>query len=129
MSKVVCEAVNLKCEEANCPHKEPHDFRSNEFPCRRGYCSTVARSIECVSESMDETDDDQLTILVNAVRHLGQELVETSCTEASLATASDEINSMQKDLDSYFVKTGWDEAMEVMWEEAGLQSEEDAEYG
>jgi len=73
--------------------------------------------------------DDQLTILVESVRQLGQELAETSYTEASLATASDEINSMQKDLDSYFVEIGWDKAMEKAWDEAGMQSEEDAEYG
>ena len=73
--------------------------------------------------------DDQLTALVKSVRQLGQELVETEDSEAGLRVAGDRMEKVSGDLYSYFYKLVWDKILEKKWKEAGMQSEEDAEYG
>ena len=83
---------------------------------------------EDVPESGEEVDT-ELTGLIESVKNLGRELAVLTATASALRDASDRLRSMWYDLDIYFGELDWDEAMEEMWEEAGLQSEEDAEYG
>ena len=73
--------------------------------------------------------DDQLTVLVKSVRRLGQELAEMDTTEIALRIASGRIEDMSGDIDDYLFNLTWERAIEKAWAEAGMQSEEDAEYG
>ena len=73
--------------------------------------------------------DDQLTVLVESVRQLGQELAETATNEAALRSASERIDDVMADVWVYLDEIAVKIIMEEMWAEAGMQSEEDAEYG
>ena len=73
--------------------------------------------------------DDQLTVLVESVRQLGQELVEIDTTEIALRIASGRIEDVSSDINNYLFTLAWDRKLEKAWAEAGMQSEEDAEYG
>jgi len=92
-----------------------------------GICSTLEKDIKCIPESVGEIDA-ELSGLIESVKNLGRELAVMAATAPALRDASDRMWSMTHDVDSYFDELDWDEAMEVMWEEVGLQSEEDAEY-
>jgi len=72
--------------------------------------------------------DVELAGLIENAKNLGRELAVMAATAPALRDASDRMWSMLQDLDAYFDELDGDEAMEVMWEEAGVQSEEDAEY-
>jgi len=78
---------------------------------------------------MDESKTQELSGLIESAKNLGRELVAMAATASALRDISDKMWSMIKNLDDYFDELDWDEAMEVAWEEAGMQSEEDAEYG
>ena len=73
--------------------------------------------------------DDQLTVLVESVRQLGQELVKTDAIEPALRVARDRMVELSRELSEYLYNLTWDRAWEKAWAEAGMQSEEDAEYG
>ena len=50
-------------------------------------------------------------------------------TEIALRIASGRIEDMAGNIDDYLFQLAWDRTLEKAWEEAGMQSEEDAEYG
>ena len=80
------------------------------------------------SNGIPESVDDELVGLIENTKNLGRELAVMAATAPALRDASDRMWSMLQDLDAYFEKLAADEDMDEMWEEAGLQSEEDAEY-
>ena len=73
--------------------------------------------------------DDQLTVLAERVWKLGRSLARMGGTEAALRVARDRMVELSRELSEYLYNLTWDRAWEKMWKEAGLQSEEDAEYG
>ena len=116
------------CPETDCVHWSPHEYQNE---CQGAFCETIESDTKCmawVPESVEDVDD-ELTGLIESARDLGRELAAMATTAPALRDASDRMWSMTHDLDAYFDELDWDEAMEVMWEEVGLQSEEDAEYG
>ena len=145
MSNIVRCSEYLKCteidfddwdSEVDCVHWLPHEFieisdDEDQGDCYGGFCSTIDASVKCIAympESVDSADDDQLAGLIKSAKNLGRELMGMSNAAPALRDASDRMWSMLQDLDAYFDELDGDEAMEVMWEEAGVQSEEDAEY-
>ena len=83
--------------------------------------------VDCGSESVNSADN-EVVGLIKSAKNLGRELVGMAITTSALRDASDRMSAMLHGLDAYFDELDWDEAMETEWEEAGMQSEEDAEY-
>ena len=147
MANIVRCTEYLKCAEmksddwdskTDCIHWPPHEFievsndiNDEQGACYGGLCSTIDEYVKCMAttpESVGEISD-ELAGLIESAKNLGRELAVMAATAPALRDASDRMWSMTHDLDAYFDELDWDEAMEVEWEEAGLQSEEDAEYG
>ena len=146
MTNIVRCAEYLKCIEmirgnwnskTDCVHWPPHEFIeidtliTEQGNCHGGYCSTIDEDVTCmacISESVESVDD-ELAGLIKSAKDLGRELAVMAATAPALRDVSDRMWSVLQDLDTYFDELDGDEDMEVMWEEAGMQSEEDAEYG
>ena len=135
MTNIVRCAEYLKCKEMisqgwnpeiDCEHWVPHEAISECYPS--GFCETIGADADCLPESVEEIDD-ELAGLIESANNLGRELVAMATTAPALRDASDRMWSILQDLDAYFDKLAADEDMEEMWEEAGMQSEGDAEYG
>ena len=126
------------CPETDCVHWSPHEYQNE---CQGAFCETIESDTKCMAstpESVGEVDD-ELVGLIESAKKLGRELAIMDATAPVLRDASDSMWSMLQDLDAYFDALDWDEAiegvearekaMEEAWERAGVQSEEDAEYG
>ena len=115
------------CPETDCIHWAPHEYHNE---CQGDFCGTIKAATKCMAstpESVEEIDN-ELAGLIESAKKLGRELAVMAATEPALRDASDKMRSMWYDLSIHFGELDWDEAIEEMWEEAGLQSEEDAEY-
>ena len=145
MSRIVRCAEYLKCIElefddwnsrTDCMHWSPHEFietssDEDQGDCYGGLCSTIDESVKCMASTSGSVGyiDAELAGLIESTKNLGRELVAMVTTAPALRDASDRMWSILQDLDAYFDKLAADEDMEEMWVEAGMQSEEDAEYG
>ena len=80
------------------------------------------------SNGIPESVDDELVGLIENAKNLGRELAVMAANEPALRVARDKMVELSREASEYLYNLTWDRSQKKVWEDVGLQSEEDAEY-